>query len=157
VARSTRLDRWRPWVVAAHGAVCLGLLAAVLWLDVPYSAVVFLAGPVLLASAYFPQRVYLAMTPPAAAAGLAAVLLRAPDRQEALVAFLGLAVTVAGTSELLFRLGVSHRAAQEQLRRRAALPSSAWALSVGPSRKSWSSCQVKDWPDTSGRRASPWS
>jgi diguanylate cyclase (GGDEF)-like protein len=118
-------------VVAAHGAVCLGLLAAVLWLDVPYSAVVFLAGPVLLASAYFPQRVYLAMTPPAAAAGLAAVLLRAPDRQEALVAFLGLAVTVAGTSELLFRLGVSHRAAQEQLRRRAALLDALHATTVG--------------------------
>jgi len=118
-------------VVAAHGAVCLGLLAAVLWLDVPYSAVVFLAGPVLLASAYFPQRVYLAMTPPAAAAGLAAVLLRDPDRQEALVAFLGLAVTAAGTSELLFRLGVSHRAAQEQLRRRAALLDALHATTVG--------------------------
>ncbi len=129
--RSPGVDGWRPWVVAAYGAACLGLLAAVLWRDVPYSTVVFLAGPVLLASAHFPQRVYLAMTPPAAAAGLAAVLLRAPDRQEALVAFLGLAVTVAGTSELLFRLGVSHRAAQEQLRRRAALLDALHATTVG--------------------------
>ncbi len=118
-------------MVAVYGAACLGLLAAVLWRHVPYSTVVFLAGPVLLASAHFPQRVYLAMTPPAAAAGLVAVLLRAPDRQEALVAFLGLAVTVAGTSELLFRLGVSHRAAQDQLRRRAALLDALHATTVG--------------------------
>jgi len=118
-------------VVAAYGAACVGLLAAILWLEIPYSTVVFLAGPVLLASAHFPRRVYLAMTPPAAAAALAAVLLRAPDRQEALVAFVGLAVTVAGTSELLFRLGVSRRAAEEQLRRRAALLDALHATTVG--------------------------
>ena len=121
----------RLWVVAAHGVLCVGLVVAILWLKIPYSTVVFLAGPVLLASAHFPRRVYLAMTPPAAAAGLLAVLLRAPDLQEALVALLGLALTVAATSEVLFRLGLSHRATQEQLRQRAAVLDALHATTVG--------------------------
>lgn len=119
--------RARAWAqqpqgwVAAYGTLCAGALVAVLRLGVPYSAVVLLAGPVLLAAARFERRVYALMLPPAASATLLAVVLRAPDLREALVAWGGLAVTVAASSELLYRLGRSHRVAQEQLRRRAAL------------------------------------
>ncbi|MER3456159.1 MAG: hypothetical protein C4304_04595 [candidate division GAL15 bacterium] len=111
----------RVWWVGVFAAACLGTALAVLHLGAPYSVVVLLAGPLLLGSARFERRVYLVMAPPAAAAALVAILQRAPNRQEALVAFLGLALTVAVCAEVLFRLGQASRRAQEQLRRRAEL------------------------------------
>lgn len=79
----------RVWVVAGYAGLCAGVAVAVLRLGIPFSVVVLLAGPILLASARFPQRVYLLMLPAAAAASLPAVLLRAPDLREALVAWGG--------------------------------------------------------------------
>ncbi|MDR7606065.1 MAG: GAF domain-containing protein [Armatimonadota bacterium] len=126
-----RDERVRVWVVAGYAGVCAGVAVAVLRLGVPFSVVVLLAGPVLLASARFPQRVYLLLLPPAAAASLSAVLLRAPDLREALVAWGGLAVTVVVTSEALYRLVRSLRSAHEQLRRRAALLDALHTTTVG--------------------------
>lgn len=107
--------------MAGYGVVCLTLLWGVLQLRIPYSTVVLLAAPLLIASAWFDRRVYLAMAPLAAATALAAILLRAPDLREALTALAGLGVTVLGASETVFQLGRRQRATQEQLRRRAGL------------------------------------
>lgn len=130
---------WRPppllarraALMAGYGAVCLAVVWAVAALGLPYSTVVLLAAPPLVASAWFEQRVYLAMLPMAGAAALVAILLRAPDLHEALVALAGLGVTVLAASETVFRLGRSHRATQDQLRRRADLLDALHATAVG--------------------------
>ncbi len=121
----------RAALVAGYGAVCLAVVWAVAALGLPYSTVVLLAAPPLVASARFEQRVYLAMLPMAGAAALAAILLRASDLPEALVALAGLGVTVLAASETVFRLNRSHRATQDQLRRRADLLDALHATAVG--------------------------
>ncbi len=118
-------------MVAGHGLVCLAVLLGVLRWGLPYSTVVLLSAPVLLASAGFDRRVYLVMAPPALAAAAAAVLLRAPDLREGLTALTGLAVTVAASAEILFRLGRGYRTAQEQAQNRAGLLDALHATTVG--------------------------
>lgn len=111
-----------PWgVVAGYGVACLAVLWGVLQLGLPYSTVVLLAAPPLIASAWFDRRVYLVMAPLAGSTALAAILLRAPDLREALTALAALGATMLGTSETVFQLGRRQRAAQDQLRRRAGL------------------------------------
>jgi len=114
------LDRCRRQpllLVAGHTGLC-ALLGLGVWAGLPYSAAVILVGPVLGAAATCEGRVYPALLPQTAAAALFAIFLRAPNRSEALVAFLGLGVTVVLLSELLFRISQDHRRTMKALRRR---------------------------------------
>jgi diguanylate cyclase (GGDEF)-like protein len=114
------LDRCRRpalLLVAGHTGFC-ALLGLGVWAGLPYSAAVILVGPVLGAAATCEGRVYPALLPQTAAAALFAIFLRAPNRSEALVAFLGLGVTVLLLSELLFRISQDHRRTMKALRRR---------------------------------------
>lgn len=129
-SRLTRGEEAGAWALVGHLVLCLAALLAVLE-GAPYSLVVLLAPPVLLASTYFRKRVYLGFGLLAGACALVAILARAPDRGEALAAFYGLALSVALTSELLFRLSEASRKAQQQLQDRAGLLDSLYATTLG--------------------------
>ncbi|MDR5709367.1 MAG: EAL domain-containing protein [Armatimonadota bacterium] len=126
-----RYQRQLPFLlVAGHTALC-ALLSLWVWKGLPYSATVILVGPVLLAAALWTQRVYLALLPQTAAVTLLGIFLKAPDRPEALVAFLGLAGTVVLLSELLFRISRTHHRTEEALRRRTELQQALHATALG--------------------------
>ncbi len=117
-------------VVAGHTAFCT-LLSLGVVKGLPYSSAVVLIGPVLLAAATLERRVYLALLPQTALGGLVSILVRAPNRGEALVALTGLAVTASLLAELLFRIASAQRRTTVELRRRIELQEALHTTALG--------------------------